>query len=304
MTRPNKAKPRTRWIAETLHPDWQVRMRADNILHEVKSRHHHLVVFDNACWGRVLVLDGVYQLTTTDEFIYHEMMAHVPLMSHSAPARVLIIGGGDGGILREVLKHPSVKQVTLVDIDRTVIDLSLKYFPEVAGGAFDDPRCHLVIADGVKYVAETREKFDAIIVDSSDPIGPSAALHSRAFFNDCVRAVKKNGYLVTQTGLANLSRDQIINSTLYFTQSFTTVAPYLYTQPCYFGGPFMSNLATNGANPATIATATLTRRIKARRIKTQYYNSAIHLAAFALPGYVASIVDMGRAQAAGQQRSR
>ena len=191
----------TRWVEETFHPHWRVRLEASKVLHEVKTAHQHLVIFENPTWGTVLMLDGVCQLTTSDEFVYHEMMAHVPLMALAAPARVLVIGGGDGGVLREVLKHPSVTKATLCEIDRDVIDLSLKHYPQIADGCFDDARADIVIADGLKYVADTREKFDAIIVDSSEPIGPSAVLHTREFFTDCKRALKKGGILVTQNGL-------------------------------------------------------------------------------------------------------
>ena len=180
----------TRWIEETFHPHWRVRLEASRVLHEVKTEHQHLVIFENPTWGTVLMLDGVCQLTTSDEFVYHEMMAHVPLMALAAPKRVLVVGGGDGGVLREVLKHPSVEKATLCEIDRAVIDLSLQHYPEIAGGCFDDKRADIVIADGLKYVAETRERFDAIIVDSSEPIGPSAVLHTREFFTDCKRALK------------------------------------------------------------------------------------------------------------------
>lgn len=304
MSAKPKSRPRKRWIAETFHPDWQVRLRADKILHEVKTKHQDLIIFDNDTWGRVLMLDGVVQLTTSDDFVYHEMMAHVPLMSLKAPRRVLVIGGGDGGVLREVLKHPSVKRATLVDIDRSVIDLSLKYYPEIANGAFDDPRTEVVIADGLKYVAETDEKFDAILVDSSEPIGPSAVLHSRAFFADCQAALKPHGILVTQNGLANLSVGHITNTTQYFAELFAKVQPYLCTQPCYFGGPFAINLASDTSDPANMPLSTLRRRLKARKIKGQYYTPEVHLAAFALPGYIQKTFDSGKAKAARKAKPR
>ena len=156
-----------RWIEETFHPHWRVRLEASRVLHEVKTDHQHLVIFENPTWGTVLMLDGVCQLTTSDEFVYHEMMAHVPLMALERPKRVLIVGGGDGGVLREVLKHPSVLRATLCEIDRTVIDTARQHYPSIPGTAFEDKRTDLVIADGCKYVAETDERFDAIIVDRS-----------------------------------------------------------------------------------------------------------------------------------------
>ena len=158
-----------------------------------------------------------------------------------------MIGGGDGGVLREVLKHPSVAKATLCEIDRAVIDLSLKHYPQIADGCFDDPRADVVIADGLKYVADTREKFDAIIVDSSEPIGPSAVLHTREFFTDCKRALKKGGILVTQNGLPFLFPEHLRATTEIFASLFKRAAPYMCTQPCYFGGPFALNWASDDA---------------------------------------------------------
>lgn len=279
-----------RWIEETFHPHWRVRLQADKVLHEVKTQHQHLVIFTNATWGTVLMLDGVCQLTTSDEFIYHEMMAHVPLMALPAPRRVLVVGGGDGGVLREVLKHPSVDKATLCEIDRAVIDLSLKHYPEIAGGSLDDRRADVVIADGLKYVADTREKFDAIIVDSSEPIGPSAVLHTREFFTDCKRALKAGGILITQNGLPFLFPEHLKGTSEIFTSLFKATSPYLCTQPCYFGGPFALNWASDDAALLEIAVASLQRRMAKRGMSTRYYTPAVHLGAFALPGYVADAI--------------
>jgi spermidine synthase len=280
----------SRWIEETFHPHWRVRLEADRVLHEVETEHQHLVIFENATWGRVLMLDGVTQLTTSDEFVYHEMMAHVPLMALPKPRRVLVIGGGDGGVLREVLKHPTVENATLVEIDRSVIDLSLAHYPEIAGGAFDDPRTDLVIGDGRAYVAETRERFDAVIVDSSEPIGPSAVLHSPAFFADCKRALREGGILVTQNGLPFLAPDHLAGTTRALAGLFGRVAPYLCTQPCYFGGPFALNWASDDAALAEVSLKKLARRLERRAVATRYWTPEVHAAAFALPAYVRDVV--------------
>jgi spermidine synthase len=279
-----------RWVEETFHPHWRVRLEAARVLHEVKTEHQHLVIFENPTWGTVLMLDGVCQLTTSDEFVYHEMMAHVPLMALARPRRVLVVGGGDGGVLREVLKHPSVDKATLCEIDRAVIDLSLKHYPEIAGGALDDARADVVIADGLKYVAETRERFDAIIVDSSEPIGPSAVLHTREFFADCKRALKPGGILVTQNGLPFLFPEHLRATSEIFAALFKATSPYLCTQPCYFGGPFALNWASDDALLLALSEATLAQRKRKRDIATRYYTPAVHNAAFALPGYVAETV--------------
>jgi spermidine synthase len=293
----------TRWIEETFHPHWRVRLAAERILHEVKTQHQHLVIFTNATWGTVLMLDGVCQLTTSDEFIYHEMMAHVPLMALERPRRVLVVGGGDGGVLREVLKHPSIEKATLCEIDRAVIDLSLQYYPEIAGACLDDERADVVIADGLEYVARTREKFDAIIVDSSEPIGPSAVLHTRAFFADCRRALKPGGILVTQNGLPFLFPEHLRATSRMFASLFRATSPYLCTQPCYFGGPFALNWASDDRGLLRIPQAALARRMSRRGIRARYYSPEVHRAAFALPGYVAKAID-GRARTANRKTKR
>lgn len=288
-----------RWIEETFHPHWRVRMKADKVLHEVETKHQHLAIFENATWGTVLILDGVFQLSTSDEFVYHEMMAHVPLMAMDRPRRVLVVGGGDGGVLREVLKHPSVEKATLCEIDRSVIDLSLKHYPEIAAGAMDDSRADIVIADGLKYVAETTERFDAIIVDSSEPIGPSAVLHTPEFFADCKRALKPRGILVTQNGLPFLAADHLAGTTRIFAGLFARCAPYLCTQPCYFGGPFALNWASDEPAYLDITADKLARRQRQRGITTKYWTPAVHGAAFALPGYVQKVVDEATAGMSG-----
>jgi spermidine synthase len=268
----------------------------------MKTAHQHLVIFTNATWGTVLMLDGVCQLTTSDEFIYHEMMAHVPLMALPRPRRVLVVGGGDGGVLREVLKHPSVQKATLCEIDRAVIDLSLKYYPGIAGVCFDDPRADVVIADGLKYVAETSERFDAIIVDSSEPIGPSAVLHTREFFGDCKRALKPGGILATQNGLPFLFPDHLEATTTIFASLFKAAAPFFCTQPCYFGGPFALNLATDDKGVLNLSAKELEKRRRKREVADlRYWTPDVHVAAFALPAYARTVAD--KAIAAGRGRT-
>jgi spermidine synthase len=293
-----------RWIEETFHPHWRVRLEASRVLHEVKTDHQHLVIFENPTWGTVLMLDGVCQLTTSDEFVYHEMMAHVPLMALERPKRVLIVGGGDGGVLREVLKHPSVLRATLCEIDRTVIDTARQHYPSIPAEAFEDKRTDLVIADGCKYVAATDERFDAIIVDSSEPIGPSAVLHTPEFFQDCRRALKRGGVLVTQNGLPFLFPDQLGATTAVFASLFKRVAPYLCTQPCYFGGPFALNLATDDKHVLKLDAKQLAKRQKKRGVGgLKYWTPHVHVGAFALPAYAQRVVDEAARQARGKQTS-
>ncbi|MGI9480111.1 MAG: polyamine aminopropyltransferase [Hyphomicrobiaceae bacterium] len=296
-----------RWIAETFYEDWQPSMRADKVLYEVKTEHQHLVIFTNKTWGTVLILDGIFQLTTRDEYIYHEMMAHVPLMAIERPRNVLIIGGGDGGILREVLKHPSVKQATLVEIDQEVIDTSVKYFPAVGAKAFKDPRTNVVITDGVKFVAECCDRFDAVIVDSSEPVGPSAVLHSKRFFANCQKLLKPGGIFITQNGVPFHHPEHLAKTTQHLAAVHKHVSPFICTQPCYFGGEFALNWASDDAAHLAVEQAVLARRAKSRKIETSYWTPGLHKGAFALPRYMQDVVDKAlskgrRKPAAGKRR--
>jgi spermidine synthase len=214
---------------------------------------------------------------------------------------VLIIGGGDGGVLREVLKHPSVVRATLCEIDRTVIDTARQHYPSIPGAAFEDPRTDIVIADGCSYVAETDERFDAIIVDSSEPIGPSAVLHTREFFQDCRRALKRGGVLVTQNGLPFLFPAHLGGTTAVFASLFKRVAPYLCTQPCYFGGPFALNLATDDKHVLKVEAKQLAKRQKKRGVRgLKYWTPHVHVGAFALPAYAQRVVDAAIDEAGAQ----
>jgi spermidine synthase len=227
-----------RWVEETLHKHWRARLKADAILHESRSAHQHIVILDNGDFGRMLLIDGVVQLSTRDEFIYHEMMAHTPLLSLDRPKRVLIVGGGDGGVLREVLKHPSIARVDLCEIDQSVIDLSLRFFPDISKGAFDDRRVHVTIADGTRFVAESSQTFDAIICDTTEPVGVAKVLFSQEFFANCRRRLATPGVFITQNGLPFMDPGHLAQSGRFLRTSFADAACFLCGQPTYFGGPF------------------------------------------------------------------
>lgn len=276
----------TRWIPETLHEHFQFHFRTDQVLYEVKTEHQHLIIFDNGTFGRVMMLDGVVQLTEADEFVYHEMMAHVPLMALAEPKRVLIIGGGDGGVLREVLRHASVERAVLCEIDRSVIDLSRRYLDFIAKGALDDPRTQIVIADGTKFVADTQERFDVIIVDSTDPIGPAVALFTRDFYADCKRALTENGVLIAQSGLPFLQGDELRGVQEKFRALFADAGAFIMTTPTYIGGPMSVSFGCDDPARRTPALAALKARAAQVPGEMKYYTPEVHLGAFALPGYV------------------
>jgi len=281
-----------RWVEETLHHGFRVKLKADRVLFDSETEHQRLIIFENADFGRVMMLDGVVQVATRDEFIYHEMMAHMPLFAHGRAKKALIIGGGDGGVLREALRHPKLEQVTLCEIDRAVIDLCRNHFPEISAGAYDDPRARIVIADGTKFVAETKERFDVIMVDSTDPIGPGAVLFTRAFYAGCKRCLKPGGLLVTQNGLPSLQADELKQSVGYFRELFADASAFLATTPSYFGGPMSYGWATDNMKLREHGRRKIERRHrKAGSFPTRYWSPEVHVAAFALPPYVQDLVE-------------
>ena len=281
-----------RWVEETLHGGFRVRLKADKVLFDSETEHQQLIIFENEDFGRVMMLDGVVQLSTRDEFVYHEMMAHVPLFAHSKAKKVLIIGGGDGGVLREVLRHPEVKRATLCEIDRSVIDLCREHFPDVSGGAFEDKRTRVVIADGTKVVHETDDRFDVILVDSTDPIGPGAVLFTKSFYADCRHALAPGGVLVTQNGLPFLQGPELKQSVTFFRDLFDDAFAYVATTPSYFGGSMSYGWATDDKKLRRQKLEKIKRRYKkAGAFHTRYWSPDMQIAAFALPTYIRELVE-------------
>jgi len=281
-----------RWVEETLHSGFRIRLKADRVLFDSETEHQHLIIIETPEFGRLMMLDGVIQLASKDEFVYHEMMAHVPLFAHGRAKKALIIGGGDGGVLREALRHPELESVTLCEIDRRVIDLCRAHFPEVSAGAYDDPRTRILIADGTKFVAETDERFDVIMVDSTDPIGPGAVLYTREFYADCRKALAKGGLLTTQNGLPFLQAAELKQSVGYFRELFNDAFAYLATTPTYVGGPMSFGWASDDGELRQHKRRKIERRYtKAGAFPTRYWRPDVHVAAFALPAYVRELVE-------------
>jgi spermidine synthase len=233
-------------------------------------------------FGRALVLDGAVQTTVGDEYIYHEMIAHVPLFTHPNPERVLVIGGGDGGTAREVFRHPSVRRVDMVEIDRAVIDACRRYLPETARG-LDHPRLNLVVGDGVAWVAERAEEYDVILVDSSDPTGPAEGLFNRDFYQSVYRALKAGGVFVAQV-LSPFFHQNLIREVYQVVSSlFPITMPYLAVVPTYPSGLHCFMLGSKRHSP-------LRQGMKAPSWPTRWYTPEVHRAAFQLPPVVADLV--------------
>ena len=281
-----------RWVEETLHRGFRIRLKADGVLFDSETEHQQLIILETPEFGRVMMLDGVIQLASKDEFVYHEMMSHVPLFAHGRARKALIVGGGDGGVLREALKHPELETVTLCEIDRSVIELCREYFPEVSAGAYDNPRTRIVIADGTKFVAETDERFDVIMVDSTDPIGPGAVLFTREFYAGCRKALAPGGVLVTQNGLPFLQAAELQQSVGFFHEMFEDAFAYLATTPTYVGGPMSYGWATDDTDLRHLRQNAIEHRYaEAGCFPTRYWRPDVHVAAFALPNYVRELVE-------------
>lgn len=279
------------WFTEILHKDLAQQLRMDELLYEGHTRFQKAQVFANGRLGKVLVLDDVVQTTLGDEFVYHEMMAHVPLFAHGAPKTALIIGGGDGGLLEEALKHKSLERVTMVELDGGVVDLAKAHFQELNNGAFDDPRTNLIIGDGAKFAAETEDRFDVIMIDSTDPQGPGEVLFSKTFYGDCQRCLNPGGVLVTQNGVPFLQAAELADSIGHFRALFQDGAAYVITVPTYAFGMMALGWATDDLALRQIPLETLETRFAAAGFETNYYSPEVHKACFALPMYVKRIID-------------
>jgi len=278
------------WFKEALMRDVGNGMRIDTLIYEHDTEHQHIMLFENAIHGRVLANDGIVQVARSDEFIYHEMVTHVPVLAHGDAKRVLVVGGGDGGACRELLRHQSIEEVVLVEIDPDVVEFSKKWLSDVSGGAFEDPRLRLVIADGVKYMADGEDTFDVVIIDSTDPIGPAAALFTPEFYASCKARLSERGVLVTQNGLPALQPDELADNSKAFSELFKHHGFYLITVPAFAGGAMALGFATDAADVLDPSLDDLEARFAQAGFETRYYNPALHKGAFALPTFVRKLM--------------
>lgn len=274
------------WFNETLHNGYHQGFEVAEVLFENKTDHQHLVIFESTSFGRVMALDGIIQTTERDEFIYHEMLAHVPLFAHGQAKDVLIIGGGDGGLLREVLKHQNIERAVQVEIDQAVIDMCVKYLPNHSAGAYDNPRAEIVINDGIEYVKTTDRQFDIILSDSTDPIGPGEVLFTSPFYEGIKRCLKPGGIFAAQNGVAFMQPDEVSTTNKRLSPLFTDTGFYSAPVPTYIGGLMTFAWASDNAAARQTALATLEQRYQDSGIQTRYYNPALHQGSFALPQYL------------------
>ena len=270
------------WYTEKHENRQGISFKIKDILFQGKSEYQEVAVVDTYAYGRVLFLDGLVMTTERDEFVYHEMITHVPLLSHKNPENVLIIGGGDGGTVREALKHPQVKKVVLCEIDGMVIDVSKKYLPSIAG-KLDNPRVDIQIRDGIEYISSQKNEFDVVIIDSTDPIGPGEGLFTEVFYKSAKRALKTGGVMTSQSEspIENKKEIGLIYSML--NKVFPIVKPYIATIPTYPGNLWSWSFCTFEENNNLIKNNNIAVDIEKT---TSYYNREIHKSCFVLPNFM------------------
>ncbi|WP_448549794.1 polyamine aminopropyltransferase [Thalassotalea fusca] len=270
------------WIEEKFEDFLGLRIKVEKVLFSGKSEFQTVDVVETKGHGKMLLNDGLIMVTERDEFAYHDMITHVPLFVHPAPKNVLVIGGGDGGTAREVIRHPSVEKCTMVEIDAMVVDACKQHIPQTSA-ALDDDRINLIIGDGVKFVKETNEKFDVIIVDSTDPIGPAQPLFGKEFYQDVYNCLTDDGIVVSQ-GESSWYAMEIQRSLLSVLNSvFENTYLYSFSNLTYPGGLWSFTFASKHYHPVKDFEA---KRVEDSGLTFEYYNAPLHSAAFALPNFV------------------
>lgn len=274
------------WFSERgkLWPGQAMSLKVDKVLFQTQSAFQDVLVFQSSTYGNVLVLDGVIQVTERDEFSYQEMLAHLPLYAHPEPKTVLVIGGGDGGVLREILKHPSVTRAVLCEIDEAVITASKTYLPTLAAG-FNDTRVEVLIQDGAAYMAEHTGEYDVIITDSSDPIGPAEALFAPAFYEAMSRSLRPGGIIATQGECMWLHADLIAPMVKACRKIFRTVEYAYTTIPTYPSGQIGFLLCSQEESEERTLRIPRRKPSEAVQKSLRYYNPELHQAAFVLPEF-------------------
>ncbi len=285
--------PADLWLNETLYAEWGQRFLVDKTLAIVKSHYQDILVFESSSHGRVLVLDGCVQITERDEFMYQEMLGHVPMLSHNDPKRVLIIGAGDGGVLKRVLLHSQLESVVLVEIDGEVIRLAQEFMPSIGGDAWSDKRSEVIVGDGIDFVRRAEESsFDLIIVDSTDPIGVGETLFTDEFYENCARVLTSRGLIVNQCGVPFMQPTELSETSARRRRFFPYVSVYVVAVPTYVGGLMALGIASK--DPAFVLpnVAELRERAEHHGVlgKTSYWTPEIQVSSFNLPPYISKLL--------------
>lgn len=272
------------WLKEEQIANAAMTYKIKETLHTEKTEFQDIAILDTYEFGRMLVLDGIVQTTIRDEFVYHEMISHIPLFTHPNPKQVLVVGGGDGGVIREVLKHSSVERAVLCEIDKRVVELSLEYLPEISCG-LKDKRAEVFIGDGIKYVMENKNKFDLIVVDSTDPFGAAEGLFNKSFYEALYECLKDDGIFVAQTETP-LYLPQLVKKVYTdIKNAFPITRMFMAAIPTYPGVYWSFTMGSKQYDPLNIDTN------KIPDFDTKYYYRDLHKACFVLPKYVKDLIE-------------
>jgi len=276
------------WFSEKHTPNVKLSIQVDRQLYCGQSEFQRIDVFESKEFGRFLTLDGFMMLTEKDEFIYHEMMVHIPMAVHPAAKKVLIIGGGDGGAIRELVRYPLVEQIDLVEIDELVVEVCKKHLPQTAC-CFGDERVTVHYQDGLKFIRHCENEYDLIIVDSTDPFGPGEGLFTKEFYGNCYKALKEDGIMVNQHESAFYLDDAVAMQRAHkrIVESFPISRVYQAHIPTYPSGHWLFGFASKKYHPLEDLKAV---KWNALGFKTRYYNTQLHVGAFALPNYVEELL--------------
>lgn len=274
------------WFTETIHDVVGTTIKVREKIFSGRSNYQKIEIVDTYQFGRALILEDSVQLTEKDEFIYHEMISHVPLFTHPNPEHVLVIGGGDGGTVRELMKHPTVARAKLVEIDPLVIEKSKQFLPFVSC-EMENPRVEVIVQDGIQYVKRHKRTFDVILIDSTDPVGPAVGLYQKEFFEDVHEALKDDGIMVSQSESPFFDRDVVRELYAVLKPLFPIRKMYLAPIPSYPSGFWSFAFCSNKHDPIVDNRCDNLRRLN---LSTRYYNEAIHQAAFAIPNFIQELI--------------
>jgi len=270
------------WIEEKTGDFFGMNYRVDEVLFSGKSKFQSVDVVQTRGHGKMLLNDGLVMVTERDEFAYHDMISHVPLFVHPNPKNVLVIGGGDGGTAREVLRHPGVEKCTMVEIDEMVVEACRKFIPQTSKD-LNHPKMNLIIGDGLEFVKETKEKFDIILVDSTDPIGPAQPLFGKEFYQDIFNCLTDNGVVVSQGESGFYEAEMQTKLMSILSEIFPISLLYNFSNLTYPGGLWSFTFASKGLHPIKDFKE---ERVKESGLKFDYYNKDIHKGAFSLPTFM------------------
>jgi len=271
------------WLKEMQLKDVAMTYKVKETLVTRKTEFQDLAIVDTESLGRMLVLDGIVQTTIKDEFVYHEMISHIPLFTHLNPKKVLVVGGGDGGVIREVLKHNSVTKVVLCEIDKAVIEECKKYLPEISC-ALEDPKCEIFIGDGIKYVKEHKNEFDVIIVDSTDPFSIAEGLFGGNFYKDISESLTKDGIFIAQTETPFFLPETVKKVFSDAKNIFPITKLFMAGIPTYPGGYWSFTIGSKKYDPEKVDISAIPD------INARYYTPELHKACFVLPKYIQDII--------------